>query len=87
MGTLIESAFTGTIKSDEEMYALWLQAEEDLAKVGQSYMASSGVTVTLADLALVTAQVEKYYARLLAKRSYNGRNTADIEPTGSGDDL
>jgi len=85
MGTLKESAYTGTVKSAEEMLALWQKCESDIAETGQSYFAPGGVNYTMADLDKVAARVRYWEQRVLAKRGMTGRNYADIEPGTSED--
>jgi len=80
MSTLNEIEFTGNIKSAEEMLSLWRQVEVDIAETGQSYRSPGGVEVTLAEIGMVRKQVNYWEGRVLAKRGYTGRNTADIEP-------
>lgn len=80
MSTLNETTYAGSIKSAEEMLALWRQVEVDIAETGQSYRSPGGVEVSLAELGMVQKQIRYWYGRVLAKRGYNGRNTADIEP-------
>ena len=80
MGTLTEEAYTGTIKSAEEMLALAQQALSDVYQVGQSYFAPGGVQVTMADVEKLKDQVKYWEKRVLAKRGADGRNIADIAP-------
>lgn len=81
MGTLSETAYTGTIKSAEEMLALWQKCESDIATTGQAYFAPGGVNFTFADLDKVASRVRYWETRVLAKRGATGRNYADIEPS------
>ena len=81
MPTLTEQSFSGSIKSPEEMLSLWRQVEVDIAETGQSYRSPGGVEVTLAEIGMVRRQVTYWESRVLARRGYHGRNTADIEPT------
>jgi hypothetical protein len=78
MGTLTIESFTGTVKSAEEMLALWQKAESDIATVGQTYFAPGGVQYTFADLEEVHKMVMYWEKRVLSKRGVTGRNTADI---------
>ena len=78
MGTLSIDAYTGTVKSDEEMYALWQKVESDIATIGQAYFAPGGVQYTFADLEKVHAMVNLYHQKCLKARGVSGRNTADI---------
>lgn len=80
MATLTEEAFNGSIKSAEEMLALWRQVEVDIAETGQSYRSPGGVEVTLAELGMVRKTVKYWEKRVLAKRGVTGRNYADIVP-------
>jgi len=80
MGTLYETPYKGSIKSPEEMLALWRQVEVDIAETGQAYLSPGGVSVTLADIGKVRRQQAFWYARVMAKRgAVAGRNYADIE--------
>ena len=77
--TLRETDYVGAVKSAEEMLSLWRQVEVDIATVGQAYSAPGGVTVTLADIGMVSRQVAYWTGRVLAKRGVSpGRNYADI---------
>jgi hypothetical protein len=84
MGTLSIDSYTGTVKSAEEMLALWRQVEVDIAETGQSYRAG-GVEITMAEIGMVEKRVAYWEKRVLAKRGAIGRNTADIEPGESED--
>jgi len=83
MGTLTESGYHGTIKSPEEMLALWMQVEVDIAEIGQAYASPGGIAYTFADLDKVRSRVTFWEKRVLAKRGYLGRNTADIAPSSA----
>jgi len=77
---LTEEKFYGSIKSPDEMLALWRQVEVDIAETGQSYNAPGGVEVTFADIDKVRHQVNYWEKRVLARRGYTGRNTLDPSP-------
>ena len=80
MGPLYETPYKGSIKSPEEMLALWRQVEVDIAETGQAYTSPGGVTVTLADIGMVRKQQAYWLNRVMAKRgAAGGRNYADIE--------
>jgi len=78
---LTEEPFDGSVKSPEEMLALWRQVEVDIAETGQSYNSPGGVEVTLAGIDNVRKQVNYWEKRVLARKGYTGRNTADISPS------
>jgi len=82
MGSLTETPFDGSLKSPEEMLALWRQVEVDIAETGQSYNAPGGVEVAFSDIEKVREQVNYWDKRVLARKGYTGRNTADVSPHG-----
>lgn len=85
MGTVSISSYTGSVKSDEEMYALAQKALSDIYTVGQAYFAPGGVQVTLADVEKLRNEVSYWEGRVLAKRGVTGRNYADIQGGSSED--
>lgn len=80
MGNLTIKDFAGEVRSDEEMLAIWQQAEYDVAQAGQTYSAGGGVELTFADIEYIRRMVRYYKKRVLANNGYNGRNYADNNP-------
>jgi len=76
--TLTEDSYSGSVKSPEEMLALWRQVEVDIAQTGAAYSTPNGMTVTMADMASVKDRVAYWERRVLERRGYGGRNTADL---------
>lgn len=82
---LTETTYNGTVKSPEEMLALWRQVEVDIAETGQSYRAPGGIELTFTEIEKVHEMQKYWEKRVLARRGYIGRNTADISPGKSED--
>jgi len=82
---LTEKQFSGEILSPEKMLSLWRQVEVDIAETGQSYSSPGGVEITFADIDKVQKQIRYWEGRVLARKGYSGRNTADISPHTSED--
>ena len=82
---LTRTAVTETLKTDEEMLAIWQRAEVDIAKTGQNYTIFGGRIVTRADLPEIRKQIAFYTRRVLAAKGATGRTIADLSgSTSSG---
>ena len=75
---LTETSYTGTLQSPEEMLALWRQVEVDIAETGQSYRAPGALEVEFVNMSTVRRMIAYWEKRVLSRKGYRGRNTADI---------
>ena len=80
---LTETSYSGTIESPEEMYAKWLQVVADIRDTGQSYRAPGALEIEFVNIDAAMRQMSYWHKRVLARKQYRGRNTADIGPESS----